>query len=87
MFQKRSGNKDDKHKFYLDTVLLEHTKNYTYLGLNISNAGSFHMAVNELRDKEKRAFYAIKRNIKIETPIRISLNFSISYRTNCSIWQ
>ena len=26
IFQKRSGNKDDKYKLYLDTVLLEHTK-------------------------------------------------------------
>ena len=31
------------------------------------------MAVNELRDKARRAFYAIKRNIKIEIPIRIWL--------------
>ena len=71
--QKRSGNQDDKYKFYLDIVLLEHTNNDTYLGLNISNTGSFHMVVNELRDKARRAFYAIKRNIKIEIPIRIWL--------------
>ena len=29
------------------------------------------MAVNELRDKARRAFYAIKGNIKIGIPIRI----------------
>jgi hypothetical protein len=29
--------------------------------------------VNELRDKARRAFYAIKRNIKFDIPIRIWL--------------
>jgi hypothetical protein len=52
----RSGNHDHKYKLYLDTVLLEHTKNDMHLGQNISNTGSFHTAVNELRDKARRAF-------------------------------
>ena len=58
VFQKRSSRQDHKYKFHLDTVALEHTKNYTYLGLNISATGNFHKAVNDLRDKA-RAFYAI----------------------------
>ncbi len=33
--------------------------------------GNFNKAVNDLRDKARRAFYAIKRNIKIDIPIRI----------------
>ena len=33
VFQKRQ---DHKYKFHIDTVALEHTKYYTYLGLNIS---------------------------------------------------
>ena len=60
-----------KYKFHhLDTIALEHTKNYTYLGLNISATGNFHKAVNKLRDKARRAFYAIKRNVKFNIPIR-----------------
>ena len=57
---KRSSHQDHKYKFHLGTVALEHTKNYTYLGLNISATGNFHKAVNDLRDKARRAFYAIK---------------------------
>ena len=53
-----------------DTVALKHTKKHdTYLGLNISTTGNFHKAVNDLRDKARRAFYAIKRNIKFDIPI------------------
>ena len=42
-----------------------------YLGLNIGATGNFHKAVNNLRDKARRAFYVIKRNIKFNIPIRI----------------
>ena len=59
-----------KYKFYLDTVALEHTNNFTYLGLNISATGNFHKAVNDLRDKARRDFYAIKINIHFDIPIR-----------------
>ena len=74
VFQKRSSLQQHKYKFHLDTVSLEHTKNCTYLGLNISTTGNFHKVVNDLRDKARRAFYAIKRNIKFDIPIRIWLN-------------
>ena len=73
VFQKRSSHQDHKYKFHLDTVALEHTKNYTYIGLNISATGNFPKAVNDLRDKARRAFYAIKRNINFNIPIRIWL--------------
>ena len=73
MFQKRLSCQDHKYKFHLDTVALEHTKNDTYLGQNISAKGNFHKAVNNLRDKARRAFYAIKRNITFNIPIRILL--------------
>ena len=39
------------------------------IGLNISATGNFHKAVNYLRDKARRAFYAIKRNIQFDIPI------------------
>ena len=35
------------------------------------------MAVNELRDKARRVFYAIKRNIKIEIPIWLKMFQSV----------
>ena len=57
VFHKRSScqdNQDHKYKFHLDTVALEHTKNYTYLGLNISATGNFHNAVNDLSAKARR---------------------------------
>ena len=71
VFQKKSSRQDHKYKFHVDTVVLEHTKNNTYLGLNISATGNFHKAVNDLRDKAIREFYAINRNRKFDIPIRI----------------
>ena len=87
VIQKRSSCQDHKCKFHLDTIALEHTKNYTYLGLNISATGNFHKAVNDLRDKARRAFYAIKRKIHFNIPIRIWLkNTWISHRAHCPSW-
>ena len=91
VFQKRSSHQDHKYKFHLDTVALEHTKNYTYLGLNISATGNFHKAVNDLRDKARRAFYAIKRNINFNIPIRIWLKILESVIEpialyGCEVW-
>jgi hypothetical protein len=53
-------------KFHIYMVALEHTKNYTYIGLNIRATGNFHKAVNDLRDKARRALYDIKRNMKLD---------------------
>ena len=58
---------------FIQTLALEHTKNQTYLGLNISVTCNFHKAVNDLREKARRAFYIIKRNIQFDIPIRIWL--------------
>ena len=44
---------------------------HTYLSLNISATGNFHKAVNELRDKARRAFYAIKCNIQSRIWLKI----------------
>ena len=43
--------------FHLDTVAIEHTKEYTYLDLNISTTGNFHKHVNDLKHQARRAFY------------------------------
>ncbi len=72
IFQKQHRNQVT-HNFYLDTTKLQHTKNYTYLGLNITYTGNLNMAVKDLRDKARRAFYAIKRNIRIYIPTEIWL--------------
>ena len=66
-------------------------KNYTYLGLNISTACNFHNVVNDLRDKARRAFYAIKRNINFNIPIRIWLKIIESVIEpialyGCEVW-
>ena len=71
VFQKRPSCQDYKYKFHLDTVALNHTKNYTSLGLNITATGNIHKAGNDLRDKARRAFYAIKTNMQFDIPIRI----------------
>jgi hypothetical protein len=64
-----------------ETIALEHTKNNTYLGLKINTTGNFHKAVNDLKDKSRRVFYAMKWNIKLDIP-----NTSISYQTHCPLW-
>ena len=61
IFEKRPSL--NKYTFHLDTVTVEQTKNYTYLGINMNATGNFNKAVKDLKDKARRAFYAIKRNI------------------------
>jgi len=61
------------HTFTLSHRPIESTKTYTYLGLKITPTGNFTLAVNELKEKAQRAFYAIKRSIKIDIPIQIWL--------------
>ena len=65
VFQKRSSCQEQEYKFHLDTVSLEHTKNYTYLGKNISATGNIHKAVNDLRDKARRVFLCHQKEHKI----------------------
>ena len=43
MFEKRPSL--NKYTFYLDTVTLEQTTNYTYLGINMNATGTFGKAV------------------------------------------
>ncbi len=73
MFQKRSRSQGPTHTFTLSHRTIETTKTYTYLGLKITSTGNFTLAVNELKEKAQRAFYAIKRSIKIDIPIQIWL--------------
>jgi len=89
IFQKRHKNLNQQ--FFLNMTALEHTKNYTYLGLNISSTGNFNKAANDLREKARRAFYAIKRNVKLDIPIKIWLKILDSVIEpislyGCEIW-
>ena len=70
IFEKRSRYKNN---FRIGPHSIEHTNNYRYLGLKINSNGKFNLAVNDLREKARRAFYAIKRQIPVEIPIRIWL--------------
>jgi len=49
------------------------TTSNAYLGLKISATGNLNLAVNELKEKARRAFYAINKSIQIEIPMRIWL--------------
>ena len=73
IFQKRPRSQENKYKFNLGSNTIEHCTNYTYLGLTITASGSFNLAVNELQEKARRAFYAIKRGIQFDIPITIWL--------------
>ena len=44
---------------------------YNYLGLKISSTGHLNEAVNELREKASRAFYAIKNKFKLKYLLKL----------------
>ncbi|MGH0143690.1 UNVERIFIED_CONTAM: hypothetical protein FKN15_018547 [Acipenser sinensis] len=72
IFQKKARTQGNRYHFTLNNTTLEHTSDYTYLGLTISASGSFNLAVNALKEKARRAFYAIKRRFyQINIPIKI----------------
>lgn len=72
-FQKRSRSQGNTYSFTLGKHKLDHCTHYNYLGLKISSTGGFNPAIMELREKARRAFYAIKSQIYIKIPIRIWL--------------
>ena len=43
------------------------------MGLKKTSTGNFNLAINDLRDKGRRAFYTIKKTSNIDIPIRIWL--------------
>ncbi len=70
IFQKRPRFKENKHTFRAGQQVLQHTHEYTYLGLNISSTGNFNLAVNALKAKALRVFYMIKNTIRYQIPIQ-----------------
>ena len=73
IFKKRPRSQGNKYKCNFGSNTIEHCKNYTYLGLTINAPGIFNLAVNELKEKARRAFYAIKMGIQFDIPIKIWL--------------
>ena len=72
IFQKKPRSQESKYQFKLGNAHLDHTLYYDYLGLKISASGNFGLAVNALKEKACRAFYAIRRKFyKLDIPIRI----------------
>jgi len=72
VFQKKPRCQEHRYQFSLGSTGLEHTMQYTYLGLVITASGSFSLAVNALKDKARRALYAIKKKFQnSELPIPI----------------
>ena len=71
IFQKCSGLQGKTINFKIGNTKIDQTNNYTYLGITLTPTGNFGLAVKELKEKAKRAFYAIKKSIKLELPIRI----------------
>lgn len=72
IFQKKPRCQENRYLFTLGSTALEHTMQYTYLGLIITASGSFSKAVNALKEKARRALYAIKSKFyDINIPISI----------------
>lgn len=60
-FQKRPRCQGKKHNFTLGMKTIDHATSYTYLRLKISATGKLNLAMNELKEKARRALYAIKK--------------------------
>ncbi len=60
-FQKRPRLQGKRHNFTLGTTKIEYATNYTYLRLKINANAKLNLAVNELKEKARKAFYAIKK--------------------------
>ena len=87
IFQKRPRCLGNTLHFTIGTHKIENCLEYNYLGLKISPTGSFNPAVNELREKACRAFYAIKRQIYVLIPIPIWLKLLQAIITHPALWK
>ena len=64
-FQKKSRlNKKDS--FYVNKNKIENVTQYSYLGITINSAGSFHIAMETLAGKARRAIYALNSRYQIK---------------------
>ena len=53
-------------KFYLGDCELETVLTYKYLGITISSNGMFGQGINELAQKGRKAWYALRRSVQID---------------------
>uniref|UniRef100_A0A8C5MQ68 ribonuclease H n=1 Tax=Leptobrachium leishanense TaxID=445787 RepID=A0A8C5MQ68_9ANUR len=73
VFQRKNA-KTKRSSFTLNDCTLEEANSYTYLGLETNRSGNFKPAIEALRDKACRTFYAIRRNLyKLKPPVRVWL--------------
>ena len=91
VFRKRSRLQGNTDNFKIGNTKIDQTCNYTYLGITLTSTGNFGLAAKELKEKAKRAFYAIKRSIKLDIPIRIWLKIFKSVIEpialyGCEVW-
>ncbi len=87
IFQKRPRCKENKHTFRAGQQVLQHTHEYTYLGLKISSTGSFNLAVNALKAKALSLLHDQKYNSVPNSYSNLAKNPKSNNRTNCPIWQ
>ena len=73
VFQKRPRCQGNPDRFSMGSTDTEHTHSYTYLGLKITSTGNFNLAINDLRDKGRWAFYTTEKASNIDIPVRIWL--------------
>lgn len=72
IFQKKPRLTDKKYNFTIGGTLLNHVTHYNYLGLTISASGLFEMAMKDLTDKARRAYYNIRKSLfKFNPPIKL----------------
>ena len=81
-----------KTDFYIKNVILENTTSYTYLGITIDEYGNFSRAITSLRDKARKATFALQKSIfdgklNINLALRLFDQLIRPIPTNCSnIW-
>lgn len=59
----------------LEAYKIKNSEEYKYLGLKISSARNFNLAVNELREKACRAFYTIIKQIHVKFHLKSGSNY------------
>ncbi|CAJ0936895.1 unnamed protein product [Ranitomeya imitator] len=74
VFQKRKQKPTGNPTYMIDNRPLTETNRYTYLGLELSQSGSFKQAIESLKDKASKAFYAIRRRLyHLKAPVTVWL--------------
>ncbi|KAL2076447.1 hypothetical protein ACEWY4_027956 [Coilia grayii] len=74
IFQKKQRSARNKYMFSLCGERLCQVTKYNYLGLTISSSGNFDLAIKDLAEKARKAYYAIRRTLhQFNPPVRLWL--------------